>query len=145
MIIRKATEYETQKILSHSLEVTKEATVGYVDATPGKAHQIVSQFLMDGGYYLIYTNNNVIYGWIGIGKNFDYYTDEMVGFITELYVLPQYRGQGIGEKLCHAALKQLKYERYRRVQLNVFNGNRAKQLYRNLGFQEVSSIMERSL
>lgn len=145
MIIRKATEYETQKILSHSLEVTKEATVGYVNTTPGKALQIVSEFLLDGGYYLIYTNNNIIYGWIGVGTNFDYYTDEMVGFLTELYVHPQYRRKGIGEKLCRAAFKQLKYEGYRKVQLNVFNGNRAKQLYRNLGFQEVSSIMERSL
>jgi ribosomal protein S18 acetylase RimI-like enzyme len=39
----------------------------------------------------------------------------------------------------------LKEKGYKKVQLNVFSGNRAKHLYQNLGFQEVSTLMEKKL
>ena len=145
MTIRKATYRETQKILNHSVKVLKEATMGYIQANREIAFQMVSPFLSDGGHYLVYTENNAIQGWIGVGKANDYYSDEMIGIIPEIYVLPQYRKQGIAEKLCEEALRQLKEKGYKKVQLNVFSGNHAKHLYQKLGFQEVSTLMEKNL
>ncbi|UOR13498.1 GNAT family N-acetyltransferase [Halobacillus amylolyticus] len=145
MSIRKATYSETQKILGHSLEVLKEATMGYVDPVPDKVQQMVAPFLLDGGYYLVDCHNNVIQGWIGVGRTTDYYTDEMVMFIPEIYVLPQYRNQGVAEKLCKEVVRHLKDEGYKKIQLNVFSGNHVKHLYQKLGFQEVSTLMELKL
>ena len=145
MTIRKATYSETQKILNHSLEVLKEATMGYIQARREIANQMVSPFLYDGGHYLVYIENNAIQGWIGVGKTIDYYSEEVIGNIPEVYVLPQYRKQGVAKKLCEEALRQLKEKGFKKVQLNVFSGNHAKHLYQNLGFQEVSTLMEKKL
>lgn len=141
MKIRKATYRETQKILDHSLEVLKEASMGYVKPTKEKARQMVYPFLSDG-YYLVYKEDHVIKGWIAIASTIDYYTDNTIGIIPELYVLPAYRKQGVAEKLCKEALHCLKEEGHTKVQLNVFSGNQIKHLYQKLGFQEISTLME---
>ena len=50
MTIRKATYSEIQKILNHSLDVLKEATMGFVEVRREIAFQRISPFLSDGGY-----------------------------------------------------------------------------------------------
>jgi len=145
MPIRKATNLETQQILDHSLEVLKESAMGFVKPSKEKALQMVSPFLANGGYYLVYVEKNNVKGWIGAGKSFDSYTDETIGFISEIYVLPLYRKQGIAEKLFEAVFRQFQTEGLRKVQLNVFSGNHARELYQKLGFQDVSMLMEKDL
>lgn len=144
MRIRKATDRETQSILDQSLKVLKEATMGHVTLTQEKALQMVSPFLANEGYYLVAVENNVVEGWVGVGSTIDYLADEIVGIIPEIYVLPSYRKQGIAERLCVEAFKQLKKGGHNKVQLNVFAGNHVKQLYQKLGFQEVSTLMEKN-
>ncbi|PAV29193.1 GNAT family N-acetyltransferase [Virgibacillus profundi] len=141
MTIRKATYHETQEILDYSIDVLKEASMGYVIPTQEKAHQMVFSFL-SAGYYLVYIEKNVIKGWIAVTSTIDYYTDDTVGIIPEIYVLPNYRRQGLAEILFKEALKLLKEEGYTKVQLNVFSGNHIKHLYQKLGFQEISTLME---
>lgn len=143
MTIRKATYSETQIILNHSIDVLKEATMGFVEVSQEIADQMVSPFLSDGGYYLVCMEDHVIQGWIGVGTTIDFHSGEMIGVILEIYVQPPYRKQGVAEKLCKEAFRQLKEKGYRKVQLNVFSGNPAKHLYQNLGFQEVSTLMEK--
>lgn len=145
MVVTKATYKETQEILRQSVNVLSEATVGYINPAWAKALQLVSPFLNEGGYYLVYKEDGVLQGWIGIGNLYDFYTDQMAGFIPELYVLPPYRKQGVAEKLCKEAFNHLQEKGYQKVQLNVFAGNRAKQLYEKLGFQDVCTLMERNL
>ncbi|SFA85291.1 Acetyltransferase (GNAT) family protein [Lentibacillus halodurans] len=147
MSIRKATKRETQQIVGHSLHVLKEASMGHIPPKKEKALQMVSPFLSDGGYYLVYTDTDrdEIRGWIGIGSTTDYYTDKPVGIIPELYVLPQYRKHGIAEKLCTEALKHLRKSGFSVVQLNVFAGNAIKSFYQKLGFKEVTTLMEKNL
>lgn len=145
MTVRKATDLETQNILNHALAVLKEATMGHVVPSRKKAMQMVSPFLLDGGYYLVYAKNKMVKGWIGVGRTRDVLTGDIVGMIPELYVMPAHRKQGIAKELCEEALRQLKQEGYKKVQLNVFKGNHAKHLYRKLGFQEITVLMERDL
>ncbi|MEC1524657.1 GNAT family N-acetyltransferase [Neobacillus niacini] len=145
MTIRKATYEETQSILNYHLQVLKEATMGYVKPSREKAMEMMTPFLNGGGYYLVRVKHNVIQGWVGLGQIIDQNTDETVGFINEMYVLPPYRKQGAAEKLCKAAFIQLRAEGLRKVQLNVYAGNQAKRLYEKLGFTDVSTLMTKNL
>ncbi|MEC5424571.1 GNAT family N-acetyltransferase [Virgibacillus sp. C22-A2] len=145
MIIRKATAGETQQIVNHALIVLEEATMGHVEPKEEKAHEIITPFLAAGGYYLVITEKNSIQGWIGVGSRFDYYIDEIVGFIPEIYIFERYRRKGLAEKLCEEVFKRLKKEGYNKVQLNVFAGNKVKSLYHKLGFEDVSTLMEKKL
>lgn len=145
MTIRKATYEETRSILNYHLEVLKEATMGYVKPSREKALEMMTPFLTGGGYYLVRVKNNVIQGWVGLGRIIDQNTDETVGFINEMYVLPSYRKQGAAEKLCKAAFIQLRAEGHKQVQLNVYAGNHAKHLYEKLGFTDVSTLMTKKL
>ncbi|MFP7298375.1 GNAT family N-acetyltransferase [Neobacillus niacini] len=145
MTIRKATYEETQRILNYHLEVLKEATMGYVKPSREKAIEMMTPFLYGGGYYLVRVKNNAIQGWVGLGRIIDQNSDEEVGFINEMYVLPPYRNQGAAEKLCKAAFIQLRAEGHKKVQLNVYAGNHAKHLYEKLGFKDVSTLMSKNL
>ncbi|WP_019413468.1 N-acetyltransferase [Paenisporosarcina sp. TG20] len=145
MTIRKANYKETSEILSHSREVLEEATMGFVTLGIDNSDQIAPPFLSDNGYYLVHIDHDVIHGWIGVEKVVDYYTHETVGIISEVYVLPPYRGKSIAKKLCKKAIKHFKEEGHKKVQLNVYSGNHAKYLYQKLGFQDVSTLMEKPL
>ncbi|WP_117169594.1 GNAT family N-acetyltransferase [Paraliobacillus sediminis] len=145
MAIRKATHRETQTIVNHAPIVLTEATMGYGEPSPEKARRIVSNFLANGGYYMIYTKDNYIHGWIGVGENFDYYSNKLIGHISEVYVLPSCRGLGVAKKLCNEVFKLLEAQGYTEVQLNVFSGNNAKYLYENIGFHDISTLMYKNL
>ncbi|WP_373894975.1 GNAT family N-acetyltransferase [Virgibacillus natechei] len=145
MTIREATDTEIEDILNYAPVVIKEATVGYAEPRRDVSIQIASSFLLGGGYYLVHKENNATLGWIGVGETFNYYTDEAIGLIPEIYILPQYRQQGIATKLFKEAFKELKEKGYKKVQLNVFAGNHAKDLYHKLDFQAISTVMERDL
>src|SRR5690625_1524937 len=139
MEIRKASFQETQKILDYSPIVMKESTMGFIEGNRNKALKIMLQILIDGGYYLVYVENKVTQGWIGVGQIYNFYTNKLEGMIPELYVLPQYRKNGIAKKLLANALDRLKREGFKKVQLNVYSGNPAKQLYEKFGFYDIST------
>jgi|SRR5699024_2522071 len=143
MVIRKATSREIQKILAYSPVVMKESTMGFVEGSKDIASQMMSQILADGGYYLVYMEEKVVQGWVGIGQFYNSYSDEMEGMIAELYVLPQYRKTGIAERLLESAFNRLTEEGFKKVKLNVYSGSPAKYLYEKLGFHDVSTMMEK--
>jgi len=58
-----------------------------------------------------------------------------VGHVTQVCVLPEHRGRGIGEGLIAAAAAELKRRRFAALSLTVTEGNaRAVELYRRMGF-----------
>jgi ribosomal protein S18 acetylase RimI-like enzyme len=144
--IRKATACEIQKILDYSPIVMKEATMGFSEENGSDtAIQMMSQVLENGGYYLVYPVEEMVQGWIGIGYFHHFYSDETLGILTELYVLPQHRYKGIAEKLFESALNMLEQENIKKVQLNVYAGNAIKSLYEKYGFYDVSTLMQKDL
>ncbi len=146
MTIRKATDQETQEILNFSLKVFKESTMGLVDLIENQEIPLMLSPLSEGdGYYLVYSEDNMINGWLGVASTINYYDGEIVGYISEVYVLPEFRRKGIARQLCIEGIKRLKESGYHKVQLNVFAGNGAKQLYQKLGFHEVSTVMEKNI
>ena len=142
MTIKKATYQENQEILTYAQKVFKESTMGLVE---NQELPLMSSFSEDDGYYLVYSENNVMKGWLGLASTFNFYDGERVGMISEVYVIPEYRRKGIARQLCTEGIKNLKERGHHKVHLNVFAGNGAKQLYQKLGFEEVSILMVKNI
>ncbi|MEM2102130.1 MAG: GNAT family N-acetyltransferase [Candidatus Bathyarchaeia archaeon] len=61
---------------------------------------------------------------------------EFIGTINDVYVLPEFRGKGIGKKLVVRCLNRLKTEGVKAVRLMVLTENEvAVKLYEKLGFK----------
>lgn len=145
MVIRKATLGEAEKILEFSLEVMKEATMGLVEVNEHTATQVMTDTLMNDGYYLVYEKDHQIKGWLGIGEYYDPYAEKMAGTLVELYVLPAFRKEGIARALLMDGLMRLKAYGFHKAYLNVYALNPAKALYEEFGFSDVSTLMEKEL
>ncbi|WP_409973339.1 N-acetyltransferase family protein, partial [Bacillus sp. Bva_UNVM-123] len=94
----------------------------------------VKPLLEKGSYYLIATKNDKLMGWILIGTSKDQFTDKMNGFIYELFVIEEFRGNGISKLLMRAGIDHLKQDGYSEIRLSAFAGNQAIKLYEKLGF-----------
>jgi ribosomal protein S18 acetylase RimI-like enzyme len=119
--------------------------MGRILPTEEKIKQIIKPLLEKGCYYLIAKENDKVLGWILIGANKDQFTDTMIGFIYELYVIQEFRGKGIAKRLLKSAINNLKNEGYSEIRLSVFTENHAIQLYRQMGFSERNITMSLQL
>ncbi|MEK4747596.1 GNAT family N-acetyltransferase [Niallia circulans] len=134
MDIRKPNDLELKMVLSLSPQAIFDGTLGQVEPTKEKIDQLVKPLLEKGSYYLIATKNNKIMGWIFIGTSKDQFTDRMIGFIYELFVIEEFRGIGISKLLMRAGIDHLKQDGYSEIRLSAFAGNHAIKLYEKLGF-----------
>ncbi|MEH7107470.1 GNAT family N-acetyltransferase [Bacillus sp. JJ1764] len=134
MEIRIPTDLEFKKILSLSPQAVYEGTLGDVKPSDEKVKQLIEPLLQKGSYYLIATENDILMGWILIGTSKDQFTDKKYGFIYELFVLDEFRGNGISRQLMETGIGHLKKEGYSEVRLSAFAGNQAIKLYEKLGF-----------
>ena len=73
-------------------------------------------------------------GWILIGTSQDQFTDKISGFIYELFVLEEFRGNGISKRLMRTAIDHLRQDGYAEVRLSAFAENQAIKLYQKMGF-----------
>ncbi|WP_026562988.1 GNAT family N-acetyltransferase [Bacillus sp. J37] len=142
MIIRKADQSETNTLLYMTINVMSESTMGLVHNDVQMGMNMFVPLLNSGSYYLIAVDQNQMAGWVLIGPDFSPVNVQKTGSITSLYVFPLYRKIGLGKQLMHSAIQQLKAEGFQKVMLNVYTGNPAKHLYENLGFTDVSTVME---
>ncbi|MCM3441837.1 GNAT family N-acetyltransferase [Metabacillus halosaccharovorans] len=142
MIIRKADQNETNTLLYMTINVMSESTMGLVHNDVQMGMNMFVPLLNSGSYYLIAVDQNQIAGWVLIGPDFSPVNVQKTGSITSLYVFPFYRKIGLGKQLMQSAIQQLKAEGFQKVMLNVYTGNPAKQLYENLGFTNISTVME---
>ncbi|WP_394185196.1 GNAT family N-acetyltransferase [Metabacillus halosaccharovorans] len=142
MIIRKADQNETNTLLYMTVNVMSESTMGLVHNDVQIGMNMFVPLLNSGSYYLIAVDQNQIAGWVLIGPDFSPVNVQKTGSISSLYVFPFYRKMGLGKQLMQSAIQQLKAEGFQKVMLNVYTGNPAKQLYENLGFTDISTVME---
>lgn len=145
MFIRRAFPDETNYLLKLMAQAVNESTMGYQENNEQKTFENFVPLLRSGAYYLISADRNMLTGWVLIGKEFNSFSNAKAGAIFSLFVYPQYRKLGIGKELMLAAIEELKNHGFEKVQLNVFAGNPARLLYEELGFKEVSRIMEMDL
>lgn len=134
MDIRKPTDLELKQVLALSPEAIFDSTLGEVKPTDEKIEQLVKPLLSKGCDYLIATEGDKIMGWILFGESKDQFTDKLNGFIYELFVLKEFRGNGISKRLMKTAIDQLKQNGHTEVRLSAFVGNKAIKLYEKMGF-----------
>jgi len=134
MDIRKPNDSELKKVMLLSPQAVFDGTLGEVKPTNEKIKHLVEPLLEKGSYYLIATENDSLMGWILIGASKDQFTDKMNGFIYELFVLEEFRGNGISKRLMKAGIDNLKQDGYSEVRLSAFAGNQAIKLYEKFGF-----------
>jgi ribosomal protein S18 acetylase RimI-like enzyme len=134
MEIRKPKDYEFNKILSLSPQAVYDGTLGDIKPSDEKVKQIIDPLLLKGSYYLIATENDILMGWILIGTSKDQFTDKKYGFIYELFVLDEFRGNGISKQLMETGIEHLREGGYSEVRLSAFAGNQAIKMYEKLGF-----------
>ncbi|WP_242225242.1 GNAT family N-acetyltransferase [Bacillus cereus group sp. BfR-BA-01380] len=140
-MIQRATESDVEKILAHAAESLYEGTMKTRKFSQEKVLEITTPLLEKGAYYLVSKQDNILKGWVLIGSNKDYFSGEELGFIYELYIFPPYRGEGLSRKLMRAAVDELEKLGYSEIRLNVFAGNFAKELYKEMGFVERQIVM----
>lgn len=134
MDIRKPNDLELQKIMLLSPEALFDGTLGEVKPTNEKINELVTPLLEKGSYYLIAVEDDKLMGWIHIGTSQDQFTDKISGFIYELFVLEEFRGNGISKHLMRTAIDHLRQDGYAEVRLSAFAENQAIKLYQKMGF-----------
>ncbi len=135
MDIRKPNDLELKEIFSLSPQAIYDGTLGMIKPSNEKIELLIEPLLKKGCYYLIALENDTLMGWILLGKSKDQFTDNVIGFIYELFVLENFRGQGISKSLLKTGIDQLKQDGYSEVRLSAFVGNNAIKMYEKLGFK----------
>ena len=135
MDIKKPNDFELRKVLTLSPQAVFDGTLGEVKPTREKINQLVKPLMDKGSYYLIATESDKLLGWILLGSNKDQFTDVINGFIYELFVLDEFRGNGISAQLMKAGIEHLKQDGYSEIRLSAFAGNQAIKLYEKWGFE----------
>ncbi|PWU68259.1 GNAT family N-acetyltransferase [Gracilibacillus dipsosauri] len=145
MEIRKPNDSEYKKILSLAPQALFDGTLGEANPSDEKVKQLVEPLLKKGSYYLIATEGNNLMGWILIGTSKDQFTEKICGFIYELYVLDEFRGNGISKQLMETGIDHFKQDGYSEVRLSVYAGNQANKLYEKLGFKNRTITMSMTI
>ncbi len=134
VMIVKATEEEIQEIRTKSADALFEGTTHQFQPSTERVNELIDNALQKGCYYLVSRQENKLAGWVLAGPSADFFSKEEIGFIYELYVVPEYRGQGLAKPLMQKAIDELSIKGYREIRLSVHAGNFAQHVYRELGF-----------
>ncbi|MGG0757027.1 N-acetyltransferase family protein [Brevibacillus laterosporus] len=141
MEIKIATEEDLKFLYEKTPQALQEGTLGYIDVDFEKIEEPIHKLLEKGAWYLVGKQNEQIVGWVLAGSIIEQFTDRELGYIFELYVMPEFRGKGYATPLMEAAIQRLKEQGYPEIRLNVYVANQAKELYEKLGFRERNVIM----
>ncbi|MED3977831.1 GNAT family N-acetyltransferase [Priestia megaterium] len=133
-MIAKATEEELQEIRTKSADALFEGTMKQFHPSAERVNELVDSAFEKGCYYLVSRQENKLSGWVLIGPSTDFFSKEEIGFIYELYVVPEYRGQGLAKPLMQKAIDELSIKGYPEIRLSVHAENFAQHVYRELGF-----------
>src|SRR5664279_2046499 len=87
----------------------------------------------DSSFVAIHQPSNTLIGLILCSR-----VKDDVGHVTQVCLVPEYRGRGIGERLVASTYHSLRNRNFRQLSLTVTEANhRAVDLYRRLGFAEL--------
>ena len=98
-------------------------------STPWSENAIKESMDAETDFYVARSNNTVV-GYMGLSKIVG------EGYVTNVAVLPQYRGLGIGEKILRYAIDDSKDLEFISLEVRASN-NVAISLYKKLNFEQV--------
>lgn len=145
MDIREANPNDLKTILSLSPQAIYDGTLGEVRPSEEKAGSMAKALLDRGGFYLLAVEQDEILGWVLAGTTKDPFTEKPLGFVYELYIREQYRGQGHSKPLMKTAIEHLQQQGYTEIRLSARVGNRAIGMYEDIGFTAKTVSMSLNL
>ena len=145
MDIREANPNDLKTILSLSPQAIYDGTLGEVRPSEEKAGSMAKALLDRGGFYLLAVEQDEILGWVLAGTTKDPFTEKPLGFIYELYIRKQYRGQGHSKPLMKTAIEHFQQQGYTEVRLSARVGNPAIGMYEDIGFTAKTVSMSLNL
>nr|WP_249023507.1 GNAT family N-acetyltransferase [Planococcus salinarum] len=80
-----------------------------------------------------------------LGTAKDQFTDQVHGFIYEIYILKDYRGRRFSKELMDAAIEHFQQEGYEEVRLSAKAENPAVRMYEKAGFKTRTVSMSLNL
>lgn len=151
VVLRHAVRRDRDSIRRMSMTLLEEHRRLYgSDVSRGRSTEryisrLVASHVRKGAVIVAETDGDLI-GFVLLSKaRFTIETTRPAGSITDIWVEPEYRAQGVGTRLMTAGLHWLRAQGYERVVLNVASGNQARSLYARLGFNTFSESMELDL
>ncbi|ARU60104.1 hypothetical protein CBW65_02805 [Tumebacillus avium] len=144
MEIVRAIGADFEFVIEHGAQSLQEGTRGTFQAVGNEARvqELLDPLWERGAYPLVAKAGEQVLGWITVGAAKDPFSGEEVGFLYELYVLPEHRGKGLGKQMMERGISELREQGHTEIRLNVFAGNPAQKLYESLGFQVRNLQME---
>ena len=98
------------------------------------------------GELLIASDGNKVLGLVAWFLEEEYEFDEPYGYISDIVVSENYRGQGVGQKLLDVAIQNIKKTGVKRVHIGVLLANsETKEFYLKNGFTEYSIELVKEL
>jgi len=119
------------------------------EANGDKWVEFVREGLASGrNLLLIAKSDNAVVGFAfaSIFRNYPLEVSRTIGVIDDVYVLPEFRGKGIGKKLAMECLNKMEAAGVKTVTLQVFTENKvAIKLYEKLGFKTYRYGMKKQI
>lgn len=123
-------------------EIIRQVLTEYGANRPGFAWSdpeldtLSEAYQTDGSVYYVVTSNGAIIGGAGIAPFPCEHPD--ICELQKMYLLPEFRGKGLGKALMAQALKAAQHYQYRGCYLETFDAMReAVALYKTFGFQSL--------
>lgn len=145
MKITFASKSDIELITQHTGQALTEGTLGHYSVENKKANLLMEKILKNNGKLLVAKTKNELAGWILFGSEKDRFSDEEIGFIYEIYIFGNFRKNGYARVLMEEAMQILKHQGLKDVRLVVYKGNKAINLYEQLGFEENRIVMTKKL
>lgn len=120
MTIRNANDKELQIINDHIPQVFNESITTTLHLTDEAMRAMSQQLKEQGASYYVLIEQGQFKGFMLIGKRKDTFSQQLYGYIYELYVFKSFRRQGVAKQLIDFAKLFFKRQSVIGISLNVF-------------------------
>lgn len=111
-----------------------------IDLKPGELESAIkAEFTRDDlGFFMLASNQDQVIGFVAVSYAWTLEHGGKSAWLDELYVLPEYRGSGVGSLLIEGVVEQANQEGCLAIDLEVeADHSRAEHLYLRKGFEKL--------
>jgi ribosomal protein S18 acetylase RimI-like enzyme len=144
-IVEDAASIATVEVLAQQVAYRHFLPAAHLDmmSVPDRT-QVWNGFIQsdDRTQVIVAAHDERVIGWMRIGK----YSNPEIGYIFDLFVLPDYWGKGVGDGLMVEAHQIFKENGHKAALLYVFEANmRARKFYERLGWSPDGRVYDKEI